>query len=314
MRTILIVALLAMSLCSRYEEIANKINNMKTTWKATVYEKDYKPFLGTFLDHPKVLPRKVFNKYNDELPENFDLREKYPDCKSIGTILDQANCGSCWAFGAAEAMTDRMCIIAKKDVKISPMDLTSCCYTCGFGCNGGFPEQAWLYWIEYGIVTGGEYGDKETCFPYFLPKCDHHVKGKYGPCPATTDEPECPEKCQSGYPKDWDDDKTFGKEAYTVSGEKDIMQELYENGSLEGSFTVYEDFMTYKSGVYQHKEGQVQGGHAIKILGWGVEDGVKYWLCANSWNEGWGDQGFFKILRGKNECGIESSAAGGLPA
>ena len=74
---------------------------------------------------------------------------------------------------------------------------------------------------------------------------------------------------------------------------------------LKGAFTVYEDFLAYKGGVYQHTTGSALGGHAIKILGWGVENGTKYWLCANSWNEDWGDKGFFKILRGSNHCGIE---------
>lgn len=37
--------------------------------------------------------------------------------------------------------------------------------------------------------------------------------------------------------------------------------------------------------------GSAVGGHAIKILGWGEEDGVPYWLCANSWNTDWGDNG-----------------------
>jgi len=55
------------------------------------------------------------------------------------------------------------------------------------------------------------------------------------------------------------------------------------------------------------------GGHAVKVLGYGVENGVKYWLCANSWNEEWGDQGYFKILRGNDECGIESEGVAGLP-
>lgn len=85
------------------------------------------------------------------------------------------------------------------------------------------------------------------------------------------------------------------------------MTELYNNGSATAAFNVYEDFLTYKSGVYIHTGGGAAlGGHAIKIMGWGVENDIPYWLCANSWNTDWGMQGFFKILRGVNECGIES--------
>jgi len=91
------------------------------------------------------------------------------------------------------------------------------------------------------------------------------------------------------------------------------MTEISTNGPVEGSFTVYEDFPTYKTGVYQHLTGGQLGGHAIRILGYGEEDGTKYWLVANSWNETWGDHGYFKILRGSNHCGIESGAAAGMP-
>lgn len=89
-------------------------------------------------------------------------------------------------------------------------------------------------------------------------------------------------------------------------------------------------------GVYKHEAGQELGGHAVKLMGWGIENGVKYWLLANSWNNDWGDDGkkpkdktskkakridlddnfssgFFKILRGENECGIESEIVAGLP-
>jgi len=91
------------------------------------------------------------------------------------------------------------------------------------------------------------------------------------------------------------------------------MQEMYKNGPLEAAFTVYEDFLSYKTGVYKHVSGGALGGHAVKFLGWGVENGQKYWLVANSWNPTWGDKGYFKILRGVNECGIEDEADGGVP-
>jgi len=92
-----------------------------------------------------------------------------------------------------------------------------------------------------------------------------------------------------------------------------MMAELYKNGPIEVAFTVYEDFLAYKSGVYQHESGDELGGHAVKILGWGVENNTPYWLVANSWNVHWGDSGFFKILRGQDECGIEDEADAGLP-
>jgi len=86
-----------------------------------------------------------------------------------------------------------------------------------------------------------------------------------------------------------------------------------KNGPVEGAFTVYADFPSYKSGVYSHVSGGQLGGHAIRIMGWGVENGTPYWLVANSWNEDWGDKGTFKIKRGNDECGIESSVVAGLP-
>jgi len=55
------------------------------------------------------------------------------------------------------------------------------------------------------------------------------------------------------------------------------------------------------------------GGHAIKIIGFGEEGGTKYWLVANSWNDEWGDKGFFKIKRGTNECQIENPVINGGP-
>lgn len=69
----------------------------------------------------------------------------------------------------------------------------------------------------------------------------------------------------------------------------------------------------YKSGVYIRQSILPMGGHAVKIIGWGTENGTDYWLIANSWNTEWGLNGFFKIRRGTNECGIEEDVNAGEP-
>lgn len=55
------------------------------------------------------------------------------------------------------------------------------------------------------------------------------------------------------------------------------------------------------------------GGHAVKLIGWGEENGVPYWLMVNSWNPDWGDNGLFKIQRGTNECNVDNSTTAGVP-
>ena len=93
------------------------------------------------------------------------------------------------------------------------------------------------------------------------------------------------------------------------------MREIQTNGPVVAGFAVYEDFLAYESGIYMHVNGTEQGGHAVRIIGWGEESGVKYWLAANSWNECWGESGFFRIERGVDECGIESrSVEAGMPS
>jgi cathepsin B len=68
------------------------------------------------------------------------------------------------------------------------------------------------------------------------------------------------------------------------------------------------------TGVYSKTENAtLLSGHSVKLIGWGVEDGVDYWLMVNSWGHEWGQNGLFKIRRGTNECGIDNSTTGGVP-
>jgi cathepsin B len=122
---------------------------------------------------------------------------------------------------------------------------------------------------------------------------------------------KCEKTCgNSAYAKDYSDDKTKASSAFSVRSVSQMQQVLSSNGPLAVAFTVYADFPTYKSGVYTHTTGGELGGHAVSMQGWGVENGVKYWLVKNSWTDKWGDKGYFKIKRGVDECGIEDDVTG----
>lgn len=168
--------------------------------------------------------------------------------------------------------------------------------------------------MRKGIVSGGPYGSDQGCRPYEIQPCEHHVNGTRPPCSEGGKTPKCNKKCQGSYPIKYSTDKRFGKKSYSVASHPEqIQKEIMTNGPVEGAFTVYEDLINYKEGVYQHTTGKMLGGHAIRILGWGVENDTPYWLIANSWNTDWGNRGYFKILRGSDHLGIESQISAGLP-
>jgi len=297
------------------QEMVDSINNMKTTWTAGLNEgssidgatiEEVKAMLGSRKGGP-TLPVKQWSSIG-ALPTSFNSITNWPFCPTIKQIRDQSACGSCWAFGAVESISDRYCILMNKNLTISSADLAFCCDSCGDGCEGGYPSAAWQYWVDNGLV-------EEGCWPYPFPSCDHHVPGSKHPCPSSTyPSPACKNSCASGWNgPSWPNDLHYGATAYSLQGEESIMQEIYKNGPVETAFTVYEDFLSYKSGVYQHTSGPALGGHAVKFVGWGVENGVKYWLTANSWNPTWGENGFFKIIRGVDNCGIEDEVNAGTP-
>jgi cathepsin B len=187
-------------------------------------------------------------------------------------------------------------------LQLGPLDLVTCDQNDG-GCDGGDPASAWTY-AQGGLGT-------EKCIPYLqanggpVPTCPPNTE----PCLDFIDTPACPSTCNDGSAID----RSHGVvgNVYNLGSVQQMMTEMDQNGPIEVAFTVYADFLTYKSGVYQYTTGDALGGHAVKMVGYGTESGTDYWLCQNSWTTTWGDNGFFKIRRGTDECGIEDDAVAG---
>lgn len=181
--------------------MVNTIKKTATTWTpmevhenplAHLSEEEIKGLLGTQLLSDKN--EWIENEDVSDLPANFDWREETlgtPMEKCIHEIRNQAQCGSCWAFGAAETLSDRFCLATEGefDEELSPQDMVSCDYT-NMGCNGGILATAWEYLVYNGITT-------EKCRPYTAGGGNVH-------------------KCQTG--KCFDNTETCDYKKYKCSG------------------------------------------------------------------------------------------------
>lgn len=268
------------------------------------------------------------------IPDEFDSETNWPKCaKVIGDIRDQSNCGCCWAFGGASAASDRACIASDGEIAV-PFSAQDVCFNSNTnGCGGGSVYTPWSYIKSTGVVTGGQnlndtastpsdpFDGEGFCSSFSLPHCHHHGPTGEDPYPAEGD-PGCPSERSPTGPTACDDSaqdphNDFESDKYTFDGsvtlfpssEATLQKAIMTDGPIEVAFSVYSDFENYAGGIYQHVTGSYEGGHAVRMVGWGVEDGVKYWKIANSWNPYWGENGYFRILRGSDECGIESSGA-----
>ena len=297
--SIFIVALLVVSTFARHpvnQQIVDEIKKSTNLWTPTEpednifrfhSEEKIKGMMGTKIDLDRDMQKAVELGLNDyyegeyeAVPAEFDSREQWSECDF--DIKDQGQCGSCWAFGAVETLEDRLCIATSGEFNsdLSEQNVVSCDWV-GFGCEGGWPLSAFGYLSLIGTPT-------EECIPY--------TSGQSGSGWG------CSYKCEDSSVSNKLYKCKYPWINFTKNG---IKSEILSGGPVETAFDVYEDFMSYKSGIYEHTTGGYLGGHAVKIMGWGVEDEVKYWLAANSWSTSWGDNGYFKIKEGS--CGFASA-------
>lgn len=109
---------------------------------------------------------------------------------------------------------------------------------------------------------------------------------------------------------------------YKIDGVVDdnrcLMMDIFKWGPVCSAFTVYDDFYDFDpktTPVYVHdpSRNNVVGGHAVEIVGWGVYENTPFWWVKNSWGTEYGENGYFRFLRGKNQCSLESNVVSMLP-
>ncbi|XP_031269005.1 cysteine protease RD19A-like [Pistacia vera] len=222
----------------------------------------------------------------NDLPTDFDWR----DHGAVTGVKDQGACGSCWSFSATGALEGAHYLTTGELVSLSEQQLVDCDHdcdpeeygACDSGCNGGLMTTA----FEYTLKAGGL--EREEDYPY-----------------TGTDGGSCKF------------DKS--KIAATVSNfsvisldEDQIAANLVKNGPLAvGINAVY--MQTYIGGVSCPYICGKHLDHGVLLVGYGSAGYAPirfkekpFWIIKNSWGENWGENGYYKICRGRNVCGVDS--------
>ncbi|XVE70715.1 hypothetical protein DITRI_Ditri10aG0092900 [Diplodiscus trichospermus] len=213
------------------------------------------------------------------LPESKDWREE----GIVSPVKNQGSCGSCWTFSTTGALEAAYAQAFGKGISLSEQQLVDCAGAFNnFGCSGGLPSQAFEY-IKY---NGGL--DTEEAYPY---------TAKDG-------------ECKFSY-------ENVGVQVHdsvniTLGAEDELKHAVALVRPVSVAFEVVTSFRFYRGGVFTSEtcgSTSMDVNHAVLAVGYGVENGVPFWLIKNSWGADWGDHGYFKMEMGKNMCGVATCAS-----
>jgi len=228
-----------------------------------------------------------FSKINiAAAPTEFDWRNQ---TDIVSPIQDQAQCGSCWAFSTVSAIESATAIKTGKLTKLSEQEIVDCSHgcvleigqqVCNQGCNGGWPWSALTDIMSWGGL------ETEAAYPYTANTDTCKKKAPYFDKISNY-------TCLSG-PK--------------VANETEMAAFLAANGPLSIAMDAG-ILQTYSSGIIKPAPADCSKtvlDHAINIVGYGTEDGTDFWIVRNSWGLSWGENGYFRIIRGKGACGLNA--------
>ncbi|CAM9123393.1 unnamed protein product [Chrysoparadoxa australica] len=236
----------------------------------------------------------------EALPTSFD----WGDIAGTSYLTKNLNqhipkyCGSCWAHGALSALADRIKIMRGAqgaEINLSVQAVLNCGRETAGSCKGGWAEGVYEWGLKHPIPydTCQLYSaSDDTCNP------KHTCVTCWGfdePCYAVDDFPH-----------------VMVADYGPVNGEHRMMNEIYDRGPIACDVDA-NTLHAYTSGIHNPSEWG-QTNHVISVAGWGEEDGVKFWKVRNSWGEYWGEEGWFRVVRGKNALNIESECVWAVPS
>ena len=216
-----------------------------------------------------------------DLPAKFDWRNVNGHSYVTG-IKNQGQCGACYAFASTAALESRILIASQTpdtELNLSEQAMVSCDEK-NYGCGGGYLDYA----VEFLQTTGIPL---ESCYPFT--SGNNGVTGACGGC------------------TDWRQNTYRITTVENVSTSVEAMKNaIVKHGPLFVGMIIYQDFLSYKSGIYSHVTGTVVAGHAVALVGY--DEAQQCWIAKNSMGTDWGENGFFRIRAGVNEVNIESEA------
>jgi len=247
----------------------------------------YEVELNKFADLTRGEFKNIYLGYKPELrlnakPLSLSKIQAYPDGSldwssqgAVTPVKDQGQCGSCWAFSTTGSIEGAIFLKHSVLNSLSEQQLVDCDGKYGnLGCNGGLMDRAFKYVEANGLCS-------ESDYPY---------KAKDGTCQSST--------CTI--------------QPYTkITGYKDVTaksEPALGTASDIGPVSVAIEadqagFQLYKSGVFSGVCGETLD-HGVLLVGYGTDTGQDYWKVKNSWGVSWGEKGYIRMIRNKNECGI----------